>query len=234
MGRSQHMKRLAMPRSWALPRKRLTWVTRPAPGAHSLERCMAVSTVLRDILEVVHTAKEARAVLASGSVRIDGRIVRQHDAGVGLMDVLTVGDQHYRCLIDERGNLRYRSIPKDQASWKVCRVEGKTTVKGGRTQVHLHDGQNLLMDDASPYKTGDSLQLNVADKSIMAHLPVEEGAVAYIIGGRHSGEVSTIEHRITKRSSMPNEVDFGRFSTISDHVFVLNANTPLPGIEVSA
>ena len=234
MGRSHHMKRLAMPRSWALPRKQVTWVTRPRPGAHRLGRCMAAAVVLRDVLGVVHSSREARHVLASGQVRVDGRVVRDPRSGVGLMDVLTVGDTNYRCIVDERGTLRYRAIDAGQAGWKVCRVAGKTTIKGGRTQLGLHDGRNILVDDATQYNTGDSLRISVPDQRILAHLPVDVGASAYIIGGRHSGEVARITERIVKRSSMPNEVVFEDFSTIADHVFVLSTSTPLPGVEVSA
>ena len=50
MGSSNHLKRLAMPRSWPLPRKTSIWVTRAAPGAHSLELCMPLNVVIRDIL----------------------------------------------------------------------------------------------------------------------------------------------------------------------------------------
>ena len=42
MGSSSHLKRLAIPRSWPLPRKTTVWVTRPRAGAHSLERCICL------------------------------------------------------------------------------------------------------------------------------------------------------------------------------------------------
>ena len=35
MGSSNHLKRLAMPRSWPLPRKTSIWVTRASAGAHA-------------------------------------------------------------------------------------------------------------------------------------------------------------------------------------------------------
>ena len=58
MGSSHHLKRLAMPRSWPLPRKTTVWIARPRPGAHSLERCIALSVVMRDILEVADTSRK--------------------------------------------------------------------------------------------------------------------------------------------------------------------------------
>ena len=50
MGSSSHLKRLAIPRSWPLPRKTTVWVTRPRAGAHSIERCMPINIVIRDVI----------------------------------------------------------------------------------------------------------------------------------------------------------------------------------------
>ncbi|MGB1660494.1 MAG: 30S ribosomal protein S4e, partial [Candidatus Poseidoniaceae archaeon] len=67
------------------------------------------------------------------------------------------------------GRLQYRRISAKEAAWKVCRIEGKTTIKGGRTQLNLHDGRNLLVDDPSKdaYATGDSLKMNLPDQKIL-------------------------------------------------------------------
>ena len=58
MGSSSHLKRLAMPRSWPLPRKTTVWVTRPSPGGHSLERCMPVNLIIRDVLGRAQSSRE--------------------------------------------------------------------------------------------------------------------------------------------------------------------------------
>ena len=88
---SNHLKRLAMPRSWPLPRKTTVWVTRPAPGAHSLEHCMPITLVLRDVLGMAKTAREVRYILHNELAKVDGRIVKDTRRGVGLMDVLSDG-----------------------------------------------------------------------------------------------------------------------------------------------
>ena len=232
MGSSHHLKRLAMPRSWPLPRKTTVWIARPRPGAHSLERCIALSVVMRDILEVADTSRETRRIIHNGHVMIDGRIVKDSRQGVGLMDVLTLGDQNFRCVLDENGKLRYRPISKKDATWKICKIENKTTIKGGMTQLNLHDGRNLLVKDANKYNTGDTLKLNLPDQKVLEHIPFVEGAAAYLIGGSHVGELSHIKQHVVKRSTMSNEVVFENFSTIEGYVFLVNKKTQLPGIEV--
>ena len=58
MGSPSHLKRLAMPRSWPLPRKTNIWVTRARSGAHALERCMPINVVLRDVLGVAEAPEK--------------------------------------------------------------------------------------------------------------------------------------------------------------------------------
>ena len=126
---SNHMKRLAMPRSWPITRKTNIWVSRPNPGAHSLELCIPVGVVIRDILQFANTMREVRYILQAGKVSVDGKTIKDTRRGVGLMDVLTLGDNNYRCVLDHNGKLRYSAISKDEAGWKICRIEGKPPSK---------------------------------------------------------------------------------------------------------
>ena len=108
---------------------------------------------------------------------MDGEIETDRARAVGLMDVLTVGDEHYRCIIDRNGKLRYRPIAKKAASSKICRVMGKTTIKGGQTQVHLHDGRNIVSAEQSSYKTGDSLVIALPLSLIHISEPTRLGMI---------------------------------------------------------
>ena len=225
---SNHLKRLAMPRTWPLPRKTSIWVTRPTPGAHSLEHCMPVSLVIRDVLELAKTTREVRFILHNELAKIDGRVVKDTRRGVGLMDVLSLGDVHYRCVMDHNGRLRYRNISADDAGWKICRIEGKTTIKGGQTQLNLHDGRNIIVDDPTEYNTGDSLKLGLPDQKIIEHIRFGEGTRCYLIGGGHVGSTADVKEYIVKRSSMPNEVQFDGFGTVTRNVFAIgDAKIPL-------
>ena len=231
MGSSNHMKRLAMPRSWPLPRKTSIWVTKAAPGAHALELCMPVVVVIRDILGYAKTTREVRHILHNNLVSIDGRICKDLRRGVGFMDVLTLGEENYRCIVDRKGILRYRQISKKEAKTKVCRINGKTTIKGGKTQLHLHDGRNILTDDASEYNTGDSLVLALPSQEIKEHIRFSDGIKCYLTGGAHVGEFAEVSEYIIKRSSMPNEVQFADFGTVMSNVFAIGSQK-LPSTEV--
>ena len=231
MGSSNHLKRLARPRSWPLPRKTSIWVTRPTPGSHSLDLCMPISLVIRDVLGYARSTREVRHILHNGNALIDGRVCKDVRRGVGLMDVLTLGDDNYRCILDHNGRLRYRTISSEEASWKVCRIESKSTIKGGKTQLNLHDGRNIVVDDAAEYTTGSSLKLSLPSQDILEHIKFDEGVRCYLIGGAHIGGFANMKSYDVKRSSMPNEVLFDDFGTIASNVFAVGA-TKLPHTEV--
>ena len=231
MGSSNHLKRLAMPRSWPLPRKTSIWVTRPTPGSHSLDLCMPISLVIRDVLGYARSTREVRHILHNGNALIDGRVCKDVRRGVGLMDVLTLGEDNYRCILDHNGRLRYRTISPAEAGWKVCRIESKSTIKGGKTQLNLHDGRNIVVDDAAEYTTGSSLKLSLPSQDILEHIKFDEGVRCYLIGGAHIGGFANMKSYDVKRSSMPNEVLFDDFGTIASNVFAIGASK-LPHTEV--
>ena len=225
---SSHMKRLTMPRSWPLPRKSSVWIQKPNPCGHPLDLCMPMGVILRDVLGVAQNRREAKKILHSKLVKVDGAIETDIGRGVGLMDVLTVGDVSYKCVLDTNGKLRYSTIPAKEALTKIWRVMGKTTIKGAKTQVHLHDGRNLLFNENPEYKTGDSLVISLPDQEVKSYHKFEEGSIAYLTGGNHIGELATVRGQDIKRSSKANEVQFDDFGTISDYVFIISDESDIP------
>ena len=225
---SSHIKRLMMPRSWPLPRKTSIWVQKPNPSGHSIENCMPLTLILRDVLAIAHTKREAKKILHSRKILVDGRKENDSARGVGLMEVLTIDGINYRCILDTNGKLRYRIISEKSAKSKICMVTGKTTIKGGVTQLHLHDGRNILLDSTSQYNTGDSIVISLPEQKILTHLPMEKDSLAYLIGGNHIGETAKITDFSIKRSSKPNETSFEDFLTVSEYVFIIGNESDLP------
>src|SRR5580693_8409872 len=84
------LKRGAAPRSWTIPRKGTKWVKRPAPGPHAQDAAIPILLVLRDVRKLVSSAREARILLRQGSVRVDGRVVKDLAWGVGLFDTISL------------------------------------------------------------------------------------------------------------------------------------------------
>lgn len=225
---SRHMKRLTAPRSWPIPRKTKHWIVHPSPGPHSVEMSLPVLVVVRDMLHLCDTAVEARHILSAGDVLIDGRIVKDRKFPVGLMDIVSIPklNQHYRMLLNQRGKFELVKIPQGKEQWKLCRIEGKTTVRNAKTQIGLHDGRSILVD-SDKYKTGDVLKIEVPTQKILDTYRLTKGSTAIIISGAHAGKMAIIEDYIVTRTPGPNIVKFkDGTSTVNENVFVVGSKTP--------
>ena len=194
---------------------------------------MPINLIVRDVLGRAQSAREVRFIVHNELIKVDGRVCKDTRRGVGLMDVLSLGDEHFRCMLDANGRLRYVKISAEEASWKLVRVEGKTTLKGGKTQLNFHDGRNMLVDDPKEFNTGDSIKLSLPDQEVLEHIKFEDGVRCYLIGGTHVGEMASMKERIVKRSSMPNEVAFDEFGTTEVNVFAVG-EASIPVMEVKA
>ena len=225
---TQDLKRLNAPKSWPVSRKSNVWVTSPNPGPHALDRCMPLSVVLRDLLKVADTAAEAKKILSSKQVLVDGKIVTEAKFPVGLMDVLSLvaTKKNYRMLLDNHGRLMLTEVAEDRAGWKLCRIENKTVITGGRVQLNLHDGRNILVEEDS-YKTGDVLKIELPTQKIIEVFKLVQGNVAMVISGSSAGQIMVVEEQLEERSSAPNLVRFknGKL-TVKDNVFVIGNKTP--------
>ena len=219
----KHMKRLAAPRTWRLERKVQAWTAKPSPGPHPIERSVPIVSVLRTYLHNADNWREASAILNGRKVRVDGRIVSNLKFPVGLMDVLALEEtkETHRMLLDRKGRLALVRIGESEATWKLARIEDKHTVKGGVTQLNLHDGRNVLLKK-DQYKTRTTLKLQLPDQKILESYPLERGNTVLLIGGRHAGEVVHVDRLELTRNPKANLVYFMEgFSTIIDHVFVI-------------
>ncbi|MDY0266098.1 MAG: 30S ribosomal protein S4e [Methanimicrococcus sp.] len=226
-----HQKRMSMPTSWKVPKKTNKWITATSPGPHNKQSSLPLGVILRDMLKIVENAKEAKKVMLEKKVFVDGIARKDLKFPVGLFDVVSipVNGQYYRMLQDSKGRLYLSPIDEERAKSKVCKILNKTTVKGGKTQLNLHDGTNILASE--DYKTKDTIVLSLPDKQILQKVEYKVGNLAIIIGGRHSGTVGTLKEIKIIRSSKNNVVMISGtdsdIETIENYVFVIGEDKPV-------
>lgn len=226
-----HQKRMSMPTSWKVPKKTNKWITATSPGPHNKQSSLPLGVILRDMLKIVENAKEAKKVMLEKKVFVDGIARKDLKFPVGLFDIVSipVNDQYYRMLQDSKGRLYLSPIDEERAKSKVCKILNKTTVKGGKTQLNLHDGTNILASE--DYKTKDTIVLSLPDKQILQKVEYKVGNLAIIIGGRHSGTVGTLKEIKIIRSSKNNVVMISGtdsdIETIENYVFVIGEDKPV-------
>lgn len=237
---SKHLKRLAVPRTWSIPRKGSKWAPKVRPGAHAAADSIPLLTVVRDYLKLCDTGREASRIIGDRSVLVDGAVVTDTKRGVGLMDVISIPktESNYRVVLDSRGRLRLVGIEKKDADWKLARIEDKTTVTKGRIQLNLHDGRNVVVKEGA-YKTGDTLKIKVPDQRIVETIELKQGNTAFVTGGEHVGEIATVESvEVTQdpRANLVNLKGDKPFFTIKPYVFIVGkkeSDIKLPEVATS-
>lgn len=223
-----HQKRLSAPKPWRVPRKAHKWVTKPSAGPHPVERSLPLAVVLRDYLHQVVTNREARRVIGAGDVLVDGRIVKNPKFPVSYFDIISIPKvkKHYRVFVDHRGRIALDAIDEKEAAWKLARITGKTTIKGGLTQLHFHDGKNVVVLKDT-HRTGDTLKLALPTLEIQGSIPFKEGGLCLVTGGRHAGEVAVLEGTEVRRASGDNMVTLKEgektVRTVQGYVFPIGA-----------
>ncbi len=188
----RHMKRIASPASWHLLKKEHVFVTRPRPGAHRLAQGMPLTVVLKELIPVSKTTHEARKVLIANVIKVDGKRRIMSRFITGLFDVISLSaDEHYRLMLNSRGRFTAVQIPASEAGIKPAKVLGKRSVRGGRIMLSLSGGRNLLLDK-SDVNVGDTVMIGIPKTELKKHLPLREGALIYLQGGRHIGKVGKV------------------------------------------
>jgi len=203
-------------------------VANSKPGPHSAKGSIPLVVVVRDLLGLVDNSREAKRVLHEGGVLVDGKARKDPNFPVGIFDVISVPalDKKYRLLSDAKGRFDLTELEAGEVR-KLCRIENKTILRGGKTQLNLNDGTNILAE--GDYAPGSSVILSIPEKEIADVIEFKEGNLAVVVGGTHSGEVGAIKEIEVVRSSRPNRVIISGkedFETTVDHVFMIGRDKP--------
>jgi small subunit ribosomal protein S4e len=187
-------KRSASPEFWQISRKDKRFVVRTSPGPHSKNYSYPLLVVVRDILGIAKTRREALTVLNEAKVQVDGRVVKAEAFPVGLMDVIdfpNVG-RSYR-MVPRFGRLVPVEIDSKEKGLKICYVKSKRTVKGSKMSYGLHDGRVIFPEAEVDLKPGDGCLIKVPTQEFQASFRLAKETLALLIRGERSGEVATVE-----------------------------------------
>jgi len=231
----RHLRRSCAPWWWPIPRKvGGVWAVRPQPGPHPLEKSIPLAVLVRDVLRYAKTLKEARRVISMGYIKVDGRVRRDYKYPVGLMDVVEIvpTGELYRMVPHPVKFLTLVPISREEASLKPCRIENKTVVKGGKVQLNLHDGRNheVPPEEASKYRTLDTIVLTIPEQSIVKHIPIQLGSLVIIIDGKNVGKIGRIVEVIQtfkrRRATVAVETEKGEIiRTILEYVMPIGEDS---------
>ncbi|MEA3248474.1 MAG: S4 domain-containing protein [Nanoarchaeota archaeon] len=195
-----HIKKTQMPNNWPVPRKgkRKRFLAVPS---HATSKGISLLFLLRDVLKLVKTRKEAKYMTLNGMVKVNHQIRRDVNFPVQVFDTLNLSPRNdsadpekvisdYRLEIVNKKFSLVKVSTKD-AEKKVVKIIGKKILGIKKTQMNLDDGQNFLTKEK--FSVGDSVVLNTKEKKIEKILPLKKGAKIEVIRGKHSGEKGELE-----------------------------------------
>jgi len=240
-GEKKHLKRKPAPGFWPIHRKEFIWTAKPEPGPHPISRCIPLLLIVREMLGLAKTRREAKKIISQEKIWVDGKVQKDERFPVGLMDIILIPEieKAYRVLPSANG-LTLHSVGKEETVFKLCRIEDKNLVRGGHAQLNLHDGRNILIEVKDPkkpeedvYQTLDTLKVGIPTQEVLGRMKLAEGAPVIAIGGKNAGRhgkvVALEEGKGQKRRRSIVTVEDGkgrRFQTTLDLILVIGDTEP--------
>lgn len=194
-GPKKHLKRLNAPHHWHLGKMGGVWAPKPSAGPHKMRECLPVCIILRERLKYALTGKECMQISMERCVKVDGKVRTDPNYPAGFMDVVELeksGDR-FRLLFDPKGRFVLNRISKEEATYKLCRVQ-KIYVSANKVPVAVtHDGRSVRYPDPLT-KANDTIKVDIATGKMSDILKFEHGALVMITRGRNAGRVGSLQH----------------------------------------
>ena len=190
---SKKLKRQMAPLFWGIARKEKRFVVTVKPGTHKKNYSIPTAVLLRDKMKIVSTLREAKSVIYAGKVTIDGVKRKSLHHGIGLMDVVELDgvSDSYRLVPKDGTILTPIKINADEKNKKIVKVTGKTSIKGGKTQIKFHDGRTLISDEL--VDVNDSCVLQIPEQKILEVIKLEKNTKILITRGINAGKTGEIK-----------------------------------------
>ena len=228
---SKKLKRQMAPLFWGINRKNKRFAITVKPGSHSKNRSIPTALLLRDVLKVVTTLREAKSVIYNGKVNVDGIIRKSLHHSIGLMDVIELqGISDIYRLVPTRGHiLQPIKIDSSEKSKKIVKVTSKTTTKGKKIQLGFHDGRTIIADNN--VNVGDSCLIQIPEQKILDVIKLEKDSLVIVTRGANTGQIGHINNINEATFTLPKRinltVDKKKFEMPSDLVIVIGKEKPV-------
>ena len=227
---SKILKRTMSPNFWKIERKTKRFVTKPSSGPHPSNLSVPITVLIRDILKLTKTYSETKIIIEADQIKIDGRIRKDPNYPVGLMDVveITKTDSVYR-LVPSKTLLTPIVIPEKEKNTKLCKVINKKSIDKDNFQYSLHDGRTLNTNSSTNVPVGSTFKIELPSQKLEKIIELTTNSLVVLIGGQNKGLIGTVKEIKESSFSRPKMLDVAVNNTIievkSDLVMVIGENT---------
>ena len=204
--------------------KGIKWTTTPR-GPHRKAESIPLGRIMIN-LGYADKTREAHAIIVGGMAQVDGVVRKDKNYGVGLMDVVSIPKVKKDVrLVTSKAGIVLKDIDPKEAKIKPCKIIGKRTLPGGKTQLTLHDGTTILCD--KKVAVNDTAVLESPGRKLMEIIPYETGNQAVIVSGRHRGYKGELKEVVKGTAARGSLTKVGDIQTLTEYVFVIGRDKPV-------
>lgn len=160
------------------------------------DNSVPVIIALRDMLKLAKTSAEVKSMIHRKLIKLNGSLVSESNASIKLFNILEA-DKSYVLSLSTTGKFFFEETKDNKI--RLCKITGKTLVKDGKVQYHLHDGSNVISKDK--LAIGDSVYLDMSGK-IVKHKSLDKGSQAFIISGKYTGMSGKVDSLLANKVSI--------------------------------
>jgi len=195
MSKQRHVSRLAAPKPWQVARKATKWIAKPTSGPRTKAEGIPLVVLIRDVVGMIENQRELRYLINTKQILVNGKLYRDTKFPVGLFDVISFPTikKHYRVVLTTLGKLQASEISDKEANTLLLQVNEKTSIKGGKLQINLSNGWNVLTDAKTKIKVGESVLFDLKKKKITENFGFSNGAQVYFVRGKRAGHSATFK-----------------------------------------
>merc|ERR1712066_762777 len=136
---------------------------------------------------------EVNSILMQRIVKIDNKVRINLKYPVGFQDIIKIErtDEYFRLMIDPKGRYSLHRIKKEEATYKLCKVNKNLIGTKGVPFVVTHDGRTIRYHNPK-IKSNDTLMLEISSQEIKDYIKFEPGNISIIIRGHNAGRIGLI------------------------------------------
>lgn len=184
-----YLKRQAVRIFWPIPRKGKKYL---AVATHEASRGIPLVVVMRDILNFVKNKKELKKLINDKKILINRKVIRKINYPVLLFDSISFPSikKNYRAVLKNK-KVGFKEIEENEASTRIYKIISKKRLKGGKMQINLSSGKNILSSEKA--RVGDFAVLNVFENKIIRMIALQKGTNVAVVSGKHIGVYGKIK-----------------------------------------
>ena len=232
-GEDKQTKRSKAPSFWAIQRKEKRFTVTTSPGPHGIEESYPLTVLIRDVLKIVNTFREASNIIRDEKIMVDGVVRKDPNFPVGLMDVLQIPvlEKSYRMVPIKGSVLAPIRIPDSENNQKLCKVQRKATVHKDKIQYGFHDGRSILAESETDLSPGDVCLLEIPSQNIKRVVVLKNDVLALVVKGKRVGKIGQIKEirpgTITRRKMVDLEIEEVIAELPADMIIAVGDDKPL-------